>query len=125
MARNRSSAKKAGTRFESLVTAYLREALNDERIERRAKSGAKDRGDVSGVLMRGKRVVIECKDYGGRHELPKWLREAEIERGNDDAEYGVVAWKRSGTAKPEEQYVTMTLETFAAMLCGGRDLMGD
>ena len=78
MTRNRSSAKKAGTRFESLVTAYLREALNDERIERRAKSGAKDRGDVSGVLMRGKRVVIECKDYGGRHELPKWLREAEV-----------------------------------------------
>ena len=125
MARSRKSARNAGTAFETLVAGYLREALNDGRIERRAKSGAKDRGDVSGVLMRGRRVVIECKDYGGRHELPKWLEEAEAERGNDDAEYGVVAWKRMGTRKPEEQYVTMTLETFAAMLCGGRDLMGD
>ena len=49
MTRNRASAKKAGTAFETLVVGYLRNVLHDERIERRAKSGAKDRGDVSGV----------------------------------------------------------------------------
>ena len=103
---------------------YFAWALDDDRIDRRVKTGAKDRGDIAGLRMRGKRVVVECKDYGGQHRLPKWLKEAETERGNDDAEYGIVAWKRRGTADPAEQYVTMTAETFMAMVAGGRDLLG-
>ena len=103
---------------------YLAWALDDDRIDRRVKTGAKDRGDIAGVRMRGKRVVIECKDCGGRHRLPEWLKEAEVERGNDDAEYGVVMWKRLGVRDPARQYVTMTAETFAAMVAGGRDLLG-
>ena len=103
---------------------YFAGVLDDDRIDRRVKTGAKDRGDIAGLRMRGKRVVVECKDYGGQHKLPEWLKEAEAERGNDDAAYGVVVWKRRGTADPAEQYVTMTAETFMAMVAGGRDLLG-
>jgi hypothetical protein len=113
--RNRASAKKAGTRFESLVVAYLRERLQDDRIERRAKAGAKDRGDVSGLRFGGSRVVAECKDVRSM-SLGAWVDEAEIEAGNDDALIGVVVHKRRGSGDPAEQFVTMTLETFAWIL---------
>lgn len=49
MNRNRASAKKAGTAFETLVAGFLAERLGDDRIERRTKNGAKDRGDIAGV----------------------------------------------------------------------------
>lgn len=121
MTRNRSSAKKAGASFERLVADYLAETLNDDRIDRRVKTGNKDRGDIGGVrTIRGGRVVIECKSVS-RDNLPLWIREAEIERGNDDAAIGVVAHKRWGSAQPADQYVTMTLETFALLLEGGPD----
>lgn len=97
--------------------------LGDDRIDRRVKTGSKDRGDIAGVRLRGEHVVIECKDYGGRHKLPEWLKEADVERGNDDAAYGVVVWKRRGSADPAEQFVTMTAETFAAIVAGGPELL--
>lgn len=100
---------------------YLAFALNDDRIERRAKNGQLDRGDITGVkTIRGGRVVIECKNTS-RDNLPLWIREAEVERGNDDAVVGVVAHKRFGSGKGEDQYVSMTLATFALLLEGGPD----
>lgn len=119
MTRNRASAKKAGTFMESLVANFLAFRLADDRIERRAKNGSKDRGDISGVRIPGGRVVIEVKNVSSKIDLPGWLREAEMERGNDDAVIGVVVSKRHGVAAPSEQYVHMTLETFAALLEGG------
>lgn len=115
MSRSRTSAKAAGTRFESLIAEFLAFRLADDRIERRAKSGAKDRGDIGGVRFAGHRVVVECKDTA-RDNLPAWIREAEVERGNDDALIGVVAHKKRGSANPADQYVSMTLETFAILL---------
>ena len=123
MSRSRDSAKRAGARFERQVADYLSRALGDDGIDRQVKTGALDTGDIRGVLMRGGRVVVECKDYAGRHELPQWLREAEAERGTRDAAYAVVAWKRRGVSDPAEQYVTMTMRTFAAMLAGGPELL--
>ena len=124
MVRNRASAKKAGTSFETLVAEYLAMKLADIRIERRAKTGAKDRGDIAGVLtVAGGAVCIECKNTS-RDNLPQWIKEAEIERRNDDevtgaTVAGVVAHKKHGSNKPGEQYVTMTLETFTVLLRGG------
>lgn len=121
MTRSRASAKKAGTAFESLVANFLAFRLADDRIERRAKTGARDRGDIGGVrTIRDGRVVIECKDTA-RDSLPAWITEVEVERGNDDAVIGVVAHKRRGTANPADQFVSMTLETFALLLEGGGD----
>jgi hypothetical protein len=120
MTRSRATAKQAGTRFESDVVRYLRERLGDDRIERRAKSGAKDRGDIAGVRTAlGERVVIECKDVA-RLNLSGWVNEADIERGNDDAAVGMVAHKRRGygPAQMGGTYVTMTLDDVAALLTG-------
>lgn len=120
MTRSRASARAAGSSFETLIATGLAELLDDDRIERRTKNGSKDRGDITGVKTpMGGRVVIEAKNTM-RDNLPAWIREAEAERGNDDALIGVVAHKKHGSAKAADQYVTMTLSTFACLLLGGQ-----
>jgi len=116
--RNRASAKKAGSGFERAQADWLADRLDDDRIDRRVRNGAKDRGDIAGVrTISGGRVVIECKNTT-RLNLPGWLREAESERFHDDAAIGVVMHKKRGTTNPAEQYVTMDAETFARLLEG-------
>lgn len=120
MARSRAAARDAGTWMERITAEFLSFRLADDRIERRTRNGTKDRGDISGVRTpMGGRVVIECKNTA-RLDLPGWLREAEAERGNDDAVVGVVVHKRHGSRNPADQHVTMTLETFARLLEGGQ-----
>lgn len=119
MARTRTSAKAAGTRFERSVADHLRAVLDDDRIDRRIRSGAKDRGDIAGVRVHGQRVVLELKDVS-RTDLSGWVREAHLEAGNDDALVGLVIHKRRGTAKPGEQYVTCTVDDLVALLTGER-----
>jgi hypothetical protein len=116
---NRSKMK--GTAFESAVAGYLAEALGDDRIERRTLQGTSDRGDIAGVRFMGRRVVVECKAET-RHRVPEWLREAEAERENDGAVFGVVVAKRVGVGdkRTGEQLVLMTLETFAEILKEGQ-----
>ncbi|MGW5316737.1 hypothetical protein [Nocardia thailandica] len=120
MTRSRASAKAAGTRHESAVAAYLAYTV-DDRIERRAKTGAHDRGDIAGVrAIGGGRVVIECKDYGGQLKAGPWLGEAETERGHDDAVAGLVIAKRRGVTDPGAQIVLMTVRDLVALLTGHR-----
>ena len=117
--RNRASAKKAGALFERVVADYLAEQLDDDRIERRVRNGNKDRGDISGVrTLTGGRIVLECKDYGGIYHVGEWLREAEIERGNDDAVAGVVVAKRRGKSDPADAVVFMSLNDFVRLVGG-------
>ena len=120
MTRNRATAKKAGTAFETLVVGYLRNVLHDERIERRAKNGAKDRGDVSGLIHNGARIVVECKSTA-RIDLAGWATEAEVERGNDDAVAGIVVHKRHGKGQAQDQWVTMTLADLVSIMTGSRE----
>lgn len=117
MTRSRASAKQAGTRFETSIATYLAAALNDDRIERRARTGAADRGDVGGVRLHGHRVVIECKDVRTL-ALPEWTNEARKQAGNDDALVGLVVHKRHGKADPAQQWVTCTLADLVAILTG-------
>ena len=119
MPRTNRSARAAGTRLERQVADYLA-AHVDDRIDRRVKTGAKDRGDIAGVRHMGGRVVIECKDVT-RWETAAWLAEAEVERGNDDALAGLVVAKRRGKADPGEQLVLMTLADLVALLTGHRE----
>ncbi|GGK44800.1 hypothetical protein [Nocardia camponoti] len=117
--RTRTSAKKAGTAFETSIARYLAEHV-DDRIERRARTGRKDRGDLSGVRAPGGgRIVIEAKNTA-RTDLAGWAAEAENERGNDDALAGVVVHKRHGVGDPGQQWVTLTLADLAAILTGVR-----
>ena len=84
-------------------------------------SGANDRGDISGLRHMGQRIVVECKDYGGRLMPGPWVEEAEVERLNDSAGVGIVVAKRRGTTAPGEQFVLMTLADLVALLTGSRD----
>lgn len=117
MTRNRASAKKAGTQMETLVAGYLAQHV-DDRIERRRLAGAHDRGDIAGLRHMGQRIVIECKEYGGRLMASPWLDEAEVERGNDSAGVGIVVAKRRGTTDPGEQIVMMTLANLVSLMTG-------
>jgi hypothetical protein len=119
MIRTRASAKAAGSRFERSVADWLRDNL-DDRIDRRVKTGSADRGDIGGIRTIGNgRVVAECKDTA-KISLGTWQREAEIERGNDDAIAGIVISKRHGVGDPAQQWVHMTLRDFVAVLTGQR-----
>lgn len=118
MTRSRTSAKQAGARAEKDVAAFMAAYTGDNRIERRARNGANDRGDITGVrTINGGRVVIEVKDCA-KLDLAGWVNEAETERGNDDASIGVVWHKKRGKADPADWYVTMTGATFAKLLEG-------
>ena len=121
MSRTRASAKQAGASFERVIADAL--ALHvDDRIDRRVKTGNKDRGDIGGVRFARsathrpggrQRLVIECKDVA-RTDLSGWVNEAEIERGNDDALAGFVVHKRRGHGDPLDQYVTCTVRDLVA-----------
>lgn len=120
--RNRKSARDAGAKLERLTAEWFAERLGDDSIARRARNGAKDRGDIHGLkTIRGGRVVVEVKDYAGEVKYKPWLREAEVEAGNDDAVIGVVLVKRPGITNIGEQLVLMTAETLARLLEGGPD----
>lgn len=118
MTRTRASAKTAGTRFERSIADCLA-AWIDDRIDRRTRNGAKDRGDIAGWRFGTTRIVAECKDTA-RVELGRWITEAEIERGNDDAGVALVIHKRTAHADPLDQYVTCTLRDLLALLIGER-----
>ena len=118
MSRTRKSAKAAGTRFERAIADCLAE-LVDDRIDRRVKTGNKDRGDIAGLRHAGHRIVLECKDVA-RLNLAGWVDEAEVERGNDDALAGLVVHKRRGHGDPLDQYVTTTLRDLIALTTGTR-----
>ncbi|QCR53222.1 hypothetical protein C1N80_06255 [Brachybacterium sp. SGAir0954] len=114
MTRTRASARAAGARFERQIADWLAHHL-DDRIDRRVKTGAKDRGDIGGIRHRGHRVVLELKDTA-RTDLAGWIHEAHLEAGNDDAAIGVVVHKRRGTTDPAQQWVHMTLADLAWLL---------
>lgn len=118
MTRSRATARKAGTAFERLIANTLAEHV-DDRIDRRVKTGSKDRGDISGLRFLGRRVVLELKDVA-RLDLSGWVNESEIERGNDDAIAGLVVHKRRGHGDGLDQYVTCTVRDLVALLTGVR-----
>ena len=118
MSRSRTSARQAGSRFERQVADCLA-AHVDDRIDRRVKTGAKDKGDIAGVRHMGGRVVLELKDVT-KLSIGTWVNEAEVERGNDDAIAGLVVHKRRGHGDPLDQYVTCTVRDLVALLVGER-----
>lgn len=119
MARSRVAARAAGTRLERLVADYLA-AHVDDRIDRRVRTGALDKGDIANLRTRGgRRIVVECKDTA-RPALAGWASEAEVERVNDHGHAAIIVHKRHGVAAPGSQWVTMTLTDFVAILTDER-----
>ena len=103
--------KRKGARFESDVATFLA-ARTGLPVERRHLAGADDRGDLSGVSVAGRPCVVECKNTAAL-DLAGHLREAEVERDNAGAAFGVVVQKRRGVSDAGSAFVIMTLETFA------------
>lgn len=112
--RTNRSARAAGTRFERSIADWLAQHL-DDRIDRRARTGARDRGDLTGIRHRGERVVAELKNTT-RMNLAGWIAEAHLEAMNDSARIGVVIHKRHGVADPSQQWVSMTVADLAWLL---------
>lgn len=120
MSRTRTTARQQGSAFERQIADYLATSLEDDRIDRRVKTGANDKGDIAGLRHMLGRIVVECKNYAGRLLPAEWTRQAEVERGNDDALAGIVIAKRKGTTNPADQWVLMTLGDYVAHLNGDR-----
>ena len=118
MSRTRKTAKQAGARFERIIADFLRDNL-DDRIDRKVKAGAADKGDIANVRdSHNRRICIEAKDYGGRLQPAQWLKEAQQEAANDSAYAGIVIAKRKGTTNPADQYVLTDLATLTRLLKG-------
>lgn len=84
-----SKSRAKGTAAESMVVAFLRRLWPG--AERRALSGAKDRGDVAGTPG----VCWEVKSAVGI-KIPEWLRETEAERVNSGSDLGILVIKPIG-----------------------------
>lgn len=107
-----SSIKAKGRNAENAAVDLIRES-GWPYAERRRQTGAKDRGDVTGIP----KVVLEIKS-GARLDLPGWLRETETERINDGAIIGalIIKLKGMGEAKVRDWPVMLPLSQFLALL---------
>jgi hypothetical protein len=108
--RSRLSAKKAGTAWESEIVRHLNNA-GWIHAERRRLAGALDKGDIAGIPG----VVIEAKNTTG-YDIAGALDEAETERQNAEANYGVAWIKRKGKPTAADGFVVMDGATFTRLL---------
>lgn len=95
-----------GASFERQTADYWRDHY-DDRIDRRVRTGAKDKGDIANLRVGTHRIVVECKNTT-RANLAGWVAEAQVEADNDGALCGIVVAKRKGKGQPEDQWVVMT-----------------
>ena len=110
MTRSRRSARQAGTRWESAIVTALR-GTHWPHAERRAKTGAADKGDITGVIG----VCIEAKDTA-RFEPARFLTEAQTEATNAGADVAAAWIKRRGKSDAADGYVLIDGRTFMYLL---------
>ena len=82
-----NASKNKGTAFETAVCRYMRSALGDDSIERRALHGSQDMGDLYGIRAHGWDGIAECKNHKcvTAGLIERWRDETLCERGNADA----------------------------------------
>jgi len=112
-----------GADFERSIADYIKARTGSRYIDRRVKTGARDKGDIANFYVGDHRIVIECKNLK-RTDLAAGLTEAQTEAANDDALLGIYVKKRRGKGKPEDQYAVLTLGDLltlveAATMAGG------
>lgn len=112
---NRS--KQRGTAFESLLRDYLKEQWSPI-IERMPLSGNLDKGDLSNFRIGSKQQHLICCELKARSQLAlnSWVEEANAEAKNYGAVAGICVHKRKGKGQPGDQYVTLTVDAFLAIL---------
>lgn len=104
---SRETAK--GTAWESRVAEFLRQWW--PHVERRAKTGAHDKGDIAGIIA----VAIECKAHA-RWTPTTWLKELDVEVVNAAADTGAVFAKVKGKAQAVDGVILMRPATYVALL---------
>lgn len=104
-----SAARRKGTAAETATVNYVR-TRGWPYAERRALSGANDRGDIAGIPD----VVIEVK-AAKAITLAAWLDELTQEIDNDGADIGWLVIKRRGCTDPADWY-WLTTGTIATQL---------
>lgn len=111
-----------GSSFERMVADYLRTELGQP-VDRRVKTGAKDKGDIAGHTLMGHDVVVECKNCKA-HQFSAWLDEAEAEKVNANASYGIAVIHRKGYGSKRigKSYVLMELDTWCDVVRSGEYL---
>lgn len=87
--------KAIGTRAETAVVRYLREELDDDRVERRALHGSKDMGDIFGIYAHGHSGIAEVKAHKtwGPKDLYGWQMQTLDERDNADSDFALLVVK--------------------------------
>ena len=107
-----SRSKQKGTSYETSLLPLLRAYYPG--AERRALSGAKDKGDY---ILPGASYALEAKCVKAM-ALGSWVDEAQVEAANLGVRHGVVVHKRRGKTAPEEQFVTLRLIDFLEIVTG-------
>jgi hypothetical protein len=105
-----SKSKQKGTAAETAVVKYLK-ANGFPKAERRALTGALDKGDISGIFD----VVLEVKNHKTM-TLGQWMEELKVEIDNANAATGAVVHKRKGTTDVGEWYASMPFYMFIYLL---------
>jgi hypothetical protein len=102
-------SKDRGTRWETAVAAFLRDAGFEE-CYRMAPAGEFDAGDLGGIPE----VAFECRDRN-RLTLSENVDDANDRAHHKGADYGVTVMKRRGRGA-KDAYVAMDLATFVRLL---------
>lgn len=113
-----SKEKAKGTRFETRVADWLSERTGCG-VTRRALSGSRDRGDLVGLRLNGLVCCVECKDCRDER-LAEWREQTEVERGNSDADVGLLVMHRKGRGEKRfgETWVELVAEDFMGLAMG-------
>lgn len=82
-----SKQKQKGTAFETAVAKYMKSYFPN--VERRALQGANDTGDIAGISIHGKPLVVECKNTKTLN-ISEHMRELEREKNNAHTQWGVL-----------------------------------
>lgn len=106
-----SKQRQKGTTFETLIVNYLRDSGAFPYAERRALHGTVDKGDITGTPG----LVWECKNHK-QIKLAEWIDETEVERGNANADIGILVVKRVGRGDPADQYAVLPLAELVYLL---------
>lgn len=122
-----SRQKDKGTRYETAVLDYLRARIGDPEgmIHREALHGNADEGDIKGLYIHTRSLILECKNKK-RFALADWMDQARQEAANAGVDYGMVVFHRPGRGgkRMGDQYVLMDLDTLAR-LAGAPDEEAD
>lgn len=96
-----NKSKSKGTQFESSVAEFLRIALDQPQIERRALHGPTDMGDVYRIFgQNGLEGIAECKDHRTVTDslIDRWRAQTLSERDEAHADFGLLVIHRRGKA---------------------------